>query len=88
MTDAFIPGYHLRPITRGELGETSKLREELDELDDAIAQGVGIMAEVELSDLYGAFEALLARHFPHRTMDDLARMAAVTRRAFANGRRG
>jgi hypothetical protein len=87
MSAPFVPGYHLRPIAKGVLGEPSKVREELDELEEALEQGVKIMAEVELADLYGALEALVATHFPHLTMDDLARMAAVTRRAFANGRR-
>lgn len=82
-----LPGYHLQPITRGVLGETSKIREELDELEDAMRQGVSIMALVELSDLYGAIEALLAKHFQGTAMDDLARMAAVTARAFKSGAR-
>lgn len=86
MTDA-APGYHLRPIPKGVLGESSKIREELDEFDDAMAQGVKIMALVELSDLYGAVEAVLEQHFPGVSMTDLAAMARVTRRAFVNGRR-
>lgn len=87
MSAPFVPGYHLRPIAKGVLGEPSKIREELDELEEALEQGVKIMAEVELADLYGAVEAVLRRHFPHLTMDDLARMSAVTQRAFNNGRR-
>lgn len=82
-----LPGYHMQPIARGMLGETSKIREELDELEDAMRQGVSILALVELSDLHGAIEALLAKHFPGTTMDDLARMAAVTARAFKSGAR-
>lgn len=80
-------GYHLHSIRRGTLGETSKIREELDELDDAMEQGVAIMAMVEVSDLYGAIEAFVARHFPGLSMGDVARMAAVTRRAFGSGAR-
>lgn len=83
----FIPGYHLRPIAKGVLGETSKIQEELDELIEAQEQGVRIMAECELADLHGAIEAYLAKHFPHLTMEDLADMARVTRRAFDSGRR-
>ena len=32
------PGYHITEIKKGELGEISKLQEELDELKDAHAQ--------------------------------------------------
>ena len=81
------PGYHLRRIAKGTLGEVSKVREEVDELADAAEQGVKIMMMVELSDLYGAMEALLRAQFPGMTMDDLAQMSAVTQRAFAHGRR-
>lgn len=81
------PGYHLTPIVKGTLGESTKIREELDEFDDAMAQGVRIMALVELSDLYGAVEAVLEHQFPGVTMADLAAMARVTQRAFVNGRR-
>lgn len=81
------PGYHLRPIAKGELGELSKLDEELDELHDAAAQGVKIMELVELSDLYGAMRLYLERHHPGTTMADLEKMNDVTRRAFLNGHR-
>ena len=81
------PGYHLVKIPKGELGELSKLREELTEAEDAEEQQSTIMVLVELSDLYGAMEAYLARHHPTITMDDLKTFAAITRRAFANGRR-
>lgn len=82
-----LPGYHLTPIVKGELGELSKVQEELDELKDAMAQGARIMAAVELADLYGALEAFLARHLPGVTMDDVATFSAITKRAFENGRR-
>lgn len=81
------PGYHLADIARGELGEATKVREETEEFLDAVAQNAHIMALVELSDLYGAIEAYLARHHPSTTMADLATMAAITRRAFQSGRR-
>lgn len=83
----FLPGYHMRPITKGRLGALSKIREELDELEDAEQQGVAIMALVELADLYGAVEAYINQHHPGITMADLADMAHVTARAFRNGRR-
>jgi len=81
------PGYHLATIAKGELGELSKIQEELDELRDAEAQGVKIMALVEASDLIGAIDAWLAKHHPQTTLADLVLMHEVTRRAFENGRR-
>ena len=87
MSKPFKPGYHLAPIAKGQLGEISKIAEELEELADAQAQGNRIMMMVELSDLYGAIEHFLEKHTPGIAMSDLAVMAATTRRAFENGRR-
>lgn len=70
------PGYHIRKIEKGVLGEWSKVEEELIELQDAQEQGVRIMAEVELSDAYGSAQRLLEKHFPEFTMDDVAALAA------------
>lgn len=81
------PGYHLKVIPKGDLGELSKIQEELDEAVDAEEQGVSVMVLVELSDLVGAVEAYLAKHHPGTTLEDLQKMAAVTRRAFQSGRR-
>ena len=81
------PGYHLVAITRGELGELSKIREELDELEDAMVQGSRIMAQVELADLMGAVQAFVDRHLPGTTIQDLLTFSAITKRAFENGRR-
>jgi hypothetical protein len=85
--EPYKPGYHLHPIPKGELGELSKLQEELDEAKDAAQQGVRLMVLQELSDLVGAVEAYLAKHAPDTSLLDLAAMAAVTRRAFNSGRR-
>ena len=81
------PGYHLREIDRGVLGEASKVREEVEEFLDAVDQGVSIMALVELSDLMGAVKAYLDRHHPGMELSDLIAMSDVTARAFKNGRR-
>lgn len=82
-----IPGYHLTEIEKGILGEPSKIAEEVNEFMDAVKQGVDIMALVELSDLQGAIEAYLNKHHPSISLQSLRDMAAVTARAFANGRR-
>jgi hypothetical protein len=82
-----LPGYHLREIKRGKYGDVSKIREELDELEDAEAQGCRIMALVEVADMYGAIVAYVQKHHPGTTMDDIILMYEVTRRAFENGHR-
>ena len=54
-----ISGYHLHAIaTKGEYGAASKIREELEELEEAIQQDNKILILCELSDLYGALEAV------------------------------
>ncbi|KWA84197.1 hypothetical protein WL29_22820 [Burkholderia ubonensis] len=81
------PGYHLVAIPKGELGELSKIQEELDELRDAMAQGSRVMAAVELSDMMGAVQAFMDRHLPGMTLEDLVTFSTITKRAFVNGRR-
>lgn len=81
------PGYHLTAITKGVLGEISKIEEEVAELIDARQQGVKVMELVELSDLIGAIEAYLDQRHPGTTLTDLIAMSEVTKRAFRNGRR-
>jgi hypothetical protein len=81
------PGYHLVAIPKGELGELSKIQEELDELRDAMEQGSRVMAAVELSDMVGAIQKFMERHLPGLTMQDLLTFSNITQRAFVNGRR-
>jgi hypothetical protein len=81
------PGYHMREIPKGTLGELSKIREELEEAEDAKEQGVEVMVLVELSDMVGAIEAYLDVHHHGTTIEDLHKMSEVTKRAFQNGRR-
>jgi len=79
-------GYHLREIqTRGTFGEPSKIREELEELEEALEQQNPILALCELSDLYGALEGV-ARKLG-TSMDDVRKMAEATKRAFEDGTR-
>jgi hypothetical protein len=79
------PGYHITVIAKGDLGQVSKIQEEVDELYDAEIQGCKIMAAVEASDVYGALEAYAERI--GYTMADLAKMSEITKRAFKSGRR-
>lgn len=79
-------GYHKRAIVvKGTLGETSKIKEELDELEEALEQDNKILALCELSDLYGAMEAVAERLGVN--MEDLKKMAAATKRSFQSGER-
>ena len=80
-------GYHLTEFTKGKLGESSKILEEVNELIDAEKQDCKIMALVELSDLYGAIESYLGNNYPDISMIDLKKMSDITKRAFINGRR-
>jgi hypothetical protein len=79
-------GYHSVKIKKGELGELSKIQEELDELKDAEEQSVKILSMVELADLYGAIREFARRKYGLK-MRDLHDMAKLTRRAFEQGYR-
>jgi len=87
LKDVANPGYHLKEIPRGEVGELSKVYEEILEALDAEAQGATVMALVELSDLVGALKAYLAKHHPSITLEDLEAFSSITARAFTSGRR-
>ena len=78
-------GYHTKPIQKGVLGSTSKIQEELDELNDAVEQGVKILIHCELADLYGALKLVVENH--GLTMDDVRRMSELTASAFQEGER-
>lgn len=78
-------GYHKREIPRGKFGEVSKIREELEELEDAMEQGNKIMVGCELSDLYGALREV-AKNYGLR-MFDLEKMADVSALVFTSGHR-
>jgi hypothetical protein len=82
-----LPGYHLATIHKGELGEVSKILEEIEELIDAEAQGCRVMAIVELADIVGAINAYLEKRSYGITIADLEIMASITKRAFVNGHR-
>lgn len=78
-------GYHMKNIIRGKYGELSKIREELEEAEDALAQENPILLLCELSDLYGALEAYAETC--HVSMEDLKKMSDATKRAFKKGDR-
>lgn len=74
--------YHKRHIQKGEVGETSKIQEELDELKDAEDQGSKIMALLELSDLIGAIELYIDKHYKSFSLEDLITMSELTKSSF------
>lgn len=78
-------GYHTREIKRGVFGEISKIREELEELEDAAEQDNKIMVGCELSDLYGALRGF-AEHAGY-DMEDLKKMADLSKQVFESGHR-
>jgi phosphoribosyl-ATP pyrophosphohydrolase len=78
-------GYHKIQIPKGEVGEISKIKEELLELVDAEEQDDKIMVICELSDLIGAIEEY-AKKF-NVTIDDLKKFSDKTKSAFIDGTR-
>jgi hypothetical protein len=78
-------GYHTRVITKGELGKVSKIREELEELEDAVLQNDKILQLCELSDLIGAIEAYSLTL--GMSLEDLKKFSDKTKKAFELGKR-
>lgn len=79
------PGYHLRTVPKAPFGTADKVLEEALELVDAYRQGAKVMALCECADIVGAVQAYLDHEGGN--FDDIRRMAAITSRAFASGRR-
>ena len=79
------PGYHLREIEKGKLGEFSKIKEEFQELEDAYEQNDRILMICECSDLIGAMKHFLAKH--NISIFDLIKFNDKTESAFLAGKR-
>lgn len=78
-------GYHLKQITKGEIGAFSKIREEFQELEDAVDQKDSVLILCELSDLLGAIEAYSERW--NISIKDLKNFSDKTKSAFKEGKR-
>ena len=78
-------GYHTKEIKKGELGQFSKIKEEFEELDDAVYQQDPIMILCECSDLIGAIKHYAANW--NITLEDLIDFNAKTENAFKLGKR-
>lgn len=79
--------YHKTTITRGVLGEISKIQEELDELKDASQQGCRVLELCELADMIGAIKLYLEKYHKTIKLSDLDTMADLTASAFKDGTR-
>ncbi len=78
-------GYHTREIQGGVLGEFSKIKEEFEELEDAVLQKDSILTLCELSDLIGAIEEYLKRW--NMDLEDLKSFSDKTKSAFKENKR-
>lgn len=79
-------GYHKVNIEKGILGEMSKITEEINELEDAVAQDANVLIICELCDLIGAIEAYTEKRF-NLTLEDLITMKNMTKESFNEGKR-
>lgn len=82
-----MSGYHINEITKGVVGELSKIYEEVEEVKDADEQGASVMVLLELSDLIGSVQLYLEKHHPSVCLEDLIKMSDITQRAFKSGGR-
>lgn len=85
LSPADNPSYHLRNIPKAPFGTAEKILEEALELVDAHKQGAKVMAMCECADIIGAVQTYLDREGV--SFNDIQRMATITSRAFASGRR-
>lgn len=79
-------GYHKKEITKGVVGEISKIQEEFEELMDAQEQGDKVLQICELTDLLGAIEIFATENF-NLTIKDLYVFSKKTQEAFKEGKR-
>ncbi len=78
-------GYHKKEITKGVLGQFSKIKEEFEELEDAVEQKDSILTLCELSDMIGAIEEYLKRW--NMDLNTLKNFSDKTKSAFKEGKR-
>lgn len=79
-------GYHKKQITKGTLGEFSKIQEEIEELSDAIEQEDKVLQICELTDLIGAIESYSESNF-NLSLSDLIKFSNKTKSAFKENKR-
>ncbi len=79
-------GYHKIEILKGVLGEFSKIKEEFQELSDAVQQEDKILISCELTDLIGAIESY-AEDQLNLTLHDLICFSNKTKQSFKENKR-
>jgi len=79
-------GYHKKKISKGKLGEFAKIKEEFEELTDAVEQNNPILQLCELADLVGAIE-LYSLNKWNIDLNEIIEMKELTRKAFEDGSR-
>ena len=78
-------GYHKKEIKKGILGDYSKIKEEFEELSDAVEQDCKGLIICELCDLIGAIEEYSKNY--NLTIYDLKQFSDLTKSAFISGQR-
>ena len=78
--------YHTKKIEKGVLGEFSKIKEEYEELIDALEQNSPVLMICEMCDLIGALESYAQVRF-NLSLSDLIKMKNSTKSAFESGER-
>lgn len=78
-------GYHKVEIAKGKIGEFSKIKEEFEELTDAVGQQNKVLIICELTDLIGAVEEYIKQY--NLTIQDLKDFSDLTKSAFKEGKR-
>ncbi len=78
-------GYHKVKIEKGVLGEYSKIKEEFEELTDAVNQNCKGLIICELCDLIGSIEEYIKKY--NLTLEDLKQFSDLTKEAFISGHR-
>lgn len=69
--------FHKREIPKGKYGEISKIKEEVEEALDSQEQNLRLMTLLELSDIIGAVDGVLNKHFPGFTVEELLAFAKL-----------
>lgn len=77
--------YHKNKIEKGEFGEFSKIKEEFQELEDAVDQDCKVLIICELTDLVGSIEAYAKKY--NLTIIDLIKFSNKTKQAFEEDKR-
>lgn len=79
-------GYHKNSITKGQVGDWTKIREEYEEFIDAVEDEDPILQLCEMADLIGAI-AMYSRQRFGIGLEDVIKFSDKTAEAFQEGSR-